>query len=117
MKREAALASTTLLLMLCLPVVSARGEGPDWTFNMAVSGWVTSNAGNRYHTFRPEAAEKRAAEIAAAGFKAVMTNGYHFRLNFAGRDEDVRRIAKTIADACHKHGLRVVEHHDWTIHF
>ncbi|MBM4049686.1 MAG: hypothetical protein FJ279_31710, partial [Planctomycetes bacterium] len=117
MKREAALASTILLLMLCLPGRAARGEGPDWTFNMAVAGWVTSNAGNRYHTFTSEAAEKRAAEIAAAGFKAVMTNGYHFRLNFAGRDADIRRIAKTIADACHKHGLKVVEHHDWTIHF
>jgi len=110
-------------ILACLSAAMAMhglvlfAEEADWTYNMAFTGWVTSNRGNRYHTFTLEAAEKRAAEIAAAGFKAVITNGYHFRLNFADRDGDIRHIARIIADACHKHGLKVVEHHDWTIHF
>ncbi|MBM3891015.1 MAG: hypothetical protein FJ388_18030, partial [Verrucomicrobia bacterium] len=107
-----------LLLAVLLATLTAHAAGPaDWLYNGAFANWMTSNAGNRYHTFTPESAEKRAAEIAAAGFKAVITSGYHFRLNFASRDADIRRIARVIADACHKHGLKVIEHHDWTIHF
>ncbi|MEW6359953.1 MAG: beta-galactosidase trimerization domain-containing protein [Planctomycetota bacterium] len=108
-----------MALVLCLaglcPGVRADDK-PDWTYNMAFSAWVTNLAGNRYHTFTPDSAERRAKEIADAGFKAVITNGYHYRLNFAARDGDIRRIARTIADACHKRGLKVIEHQDYTIH-
>jgi len=97
--------------------LSAGGAPGDWLYNGAFANWITSNAHNRYHTFTPESADRRAAEFAAAGFKAVITSGYHFRLNYAARDADIRRIARLIADACHKHGLKVIEHHDWTIHF
>ncbi|MBM3890530.1 MAG: hypothetical protein FJ388_15570, partial [Verrucomicrobia bacterium] len=85
----------TLLLAILLATLTARAAGPaDWLYNGAFANWLTSNAGNRYHTFTPESADKRAAEIAAAGFKAAITSGYHFRLNFASRDADIRRIAK-----------------------
>ena len=110
-----------IALILC-PLDSMRAEdkpaaATDWTYNMAFTTWVTNLVGNRYHTFTPESAEKRAKKIADGGFNAVITNGYHYRLNFWSRDDDIRRIAKTIADACHKHGLKVIEHQDWTIHF
>lgn len=111
------LAGVVAAALLLDPAGTAADEPEDWTYNLAFSGWVTSNVGNRYHTFTPESAERRAAEIAAAGFGAVITNGYHFRLNFTERDADIRRIARVIADACHRHGLKVIEHHDWTIHF
>jgi len=104
-------------IALLVFATTCAGGTADWLYNGAFANWMTSNAGNRYHTFTPEAAEKRAAELAAAGFKAAITSGYHFRLNFASRDADIRRIARVIADACHKHGLKVIEHHDWTIHF
>ncbi|MBM3861092.1 MAG: hypothetical protein FJ395_15795 [Verrucomicrobia bacterium] len=107
----------TFVLLALLASTGVRAGPADWLYNGAFANWMTSNAGNRYHTFTPEAADKRAAEIAAAGFKAAITSGYHFRLNFASRDADIRRIARVIADACHKHGLKVIEHHDWTIHF
>ena len=109
---------TTVWLLAALPAplaVGASAPAADWTYNLAFSGWVTSNAGNRYHTFTAEAADRRARELAEAGFGAAITSGYHFRLNFAKRDHDIRRIARTIAQACHRHGLKVIEHHDWTI--
>ena len=104
-------------IMLLFAVGANAGGHADWLYNGAFASWMTANAGNRYHTFTPESADKRAAELAEAGFKAVITSGYHFRLNFASRDADVRHNARLIAEACHKHGLKVIEHHDWTIHF
>jgi hypothetical protein len=106
-----------VLPVLLISAAARAGDPADWLYNGAFANWMTSNAGNRYHTFTTESADRRAAEIAAAGFKAVITSGYHFRLNFASRDADIRRIARVIADACHRHGLKVIEHHDWTIHF
>ena len=86
--------SRSLLLLLMLCVLSTRAaERGHWFYNVSFVNWVTNNAGSRFHTFTPESAEKRAAEIAAAGYKAVVTSGYHFRQNFMSREAEVNRIA------------------------
>lgn len=92
-------------------------DGADWTWNLAFSQWRVSNKYDRYHTFTPESANERAKELADAGYGGAIISGYHFRLNFLERDEDIRRITRTIVDACHDHGLKVIEHCDMTVHF
>lgn len=84
---------------------------------MVFSGWTGSLKHDRYHTFTPESADERAAELAEAGFTAVIVNGYHFRLGFLDRDDDLRRTMRLITEACHRHGLKVIEHVDLTILF
>ncbi|MFW5868114.1 MAG: hypothetical protein ACOCX2_09875 [Armatimonadota bacterium] len=87
----------------------------DWTYNMAFTQWSGSNDADRYYTNTPEACEERAAAVAAAGYDAVICSGYHFRLNWLERDEEVREITRMIVEACHRHGLKVIEHLDLTI--
>lgn len=99
-----------LAAVMSLPAVAA-----DWTYNMAFTQWSGSNDVDRYYTNTPRACEERAAEIAAAGYDAVICSGYHFRLNWLDRDEDVRAITRMIVEACHRHGLKVIEHVDLTI--
>ncbi|NLO07676.1 MAG: hypothetical protein GX131_17790 [candidate division WS1 bacterium] len=98
------------LLLIALPVHSA-----DWTYNMAFIQWGGSNDADRFYTNTPEECEARAAAIAAAGYTAVICSGYHFRLNWLERDEGVRDVMRMIVDACHRHGLKVIEHMDLTI--
>ncbi len=102
--------STALAVLIVLPATAA-----DWTYNLAFTQWSGSNDADRYYTNTPEACEERAASIAAAGYDAVICSGYHFRLNWLDRDEDVREITRMIVEACHRHGLRVIEHLDLTI--
>ncbi|MFP3903584.1 MAG: family 10 glycosylhydrolase [Armatimonadota bacterium] len=92
-------------------------EHEDWTWNVAFSQWRVSNKYDRYHTFTAESADERAKELADAGYGAAIISGYHFRLNFLDRDDDIRRITRTIADACHDHNLKLIEHCDMTVHF
>ncbi len=110
MNRGTAAAVAALALVACLPAGAA-----DWTWNMAFTQWAGSNNADRYYTATPEYCDAKAAEIAAAGYTAVMLSGYHFRLNFLNRGDDVRAITRTIVEACHRHGLRVIEHVDLTI--
>ena len=104
---------SVVILLLCGLVLPACAS--DWTYNMAFTQWGGSNDADRYYTNTPEAAEARAAAIAAGGYDAVIMSGYHFRLNWLERDEDVREIVRMIVDACHRHGLKVIEHLDLTI--
>lgn len=101
------------MVVLCAAATPALAV--DWTYNMAFTQWSGSNDADRYYTNTPEACEERAAAIAAAGYTAVICSGYHFRLNWLERDKDVREIMRMIVDACHRHGLKVIEHVDLTI--
>lgn len=103
--------------VVALLAVAARlpAGAADWTWNMAFTQWAGTNNSDRYYTATPEYCEVKAAQIAAAGYTAVMLSGYHFRLNFLDREDDVRAITRTIVEACHRHGLRVIEHVDLTI--
>lgn len=104
-----------IAVMLGLAVSPQSARAADWCYNMAFTQWAGSNNADRYYTSTPEYCDARAAQIAAAGYRAVILSGYHFRLNFLDRDDDVRRITRTIVEACHRHGLRVIEHLDLTI--
>ncbi len=110
MRRSTVAALTMLALVACPP-----GGAADWTWNMAFTQWAGSNRSDRYYTSTPEYCDARAAQIAAAGYTAVILSGYHFRLNFLDREDDVRAITRTIVEACHRHGLRVIEHVDLTV--
>jgi len=103
-------------LSLAIASVSAL-HAADWTHNMAFTQWSGSNDADRYYTTTPESCEARAALIADAGYTAVILSGYHFRLNFLDRDEDLRRTVAFITEACHRHGLKVIEHIDLTVHY
>ncbi|MGI5818754.1 MAG: beta-galactosidase trimerization domain-containing protein [Armatimonadota bacterium] len=102
--------AATLAALMTLPAPAA-----DWAYNMAFSQWSGSNDADRHYTNTPEACDERAAAFAAAGYDAVICSGYHFRLNWLERDEDVREITRMIVEACHRHGLKVIEHMDLTI--
>lgn len=99
-----------LLVLLALPVCA-----DDWTYNMAFSQWSGSNNADRYYTNTPEACDERAAALAGAGYTAAICSGYHFRLNWLERDDDVVDIMRMIVEASHRHGLKVIEHVDLTI--
>ncbi len=105
--------SAALAVIITWPAATAHAA--DWTYNMAFTQWSGSNNADRYYTNTPEACEERAAAVAAAGYDAVICSGYHFRLNWLDRDEDVREITRMIVEACHRHGLKVIEHVDLTI--
>jgi len=104
-------ALATIAMMLTV----ARAGAADWTYNMAFTQWAGSNDADRYYTNTAEFCDAHAAEIAAAGYGAVICSGYHFRLNYLDRDDDLRRITRTIVEACHRHGLKVIEHIDLTV--
>lgn len=98
-------------------LIAAPGSAvaADWTYNMAFTQWSGSNDADRHYTNTPEACEERAAAVAAAGYDAVICSGYHFRLNWLATDDDVREITRMIVEACHRHGLKVIEHVDLTV--
>ena len=62
--------------------------------------------------WRQEDFDRKAAEFASAGINIVMTfSSTHFRWSFyPWRKEIVSALAK-IVKACHRYGIRVVEHH------
>ncbi|MEA3399846.1 MAG: alpha-amylase family protein [Armatimonadota bacterium] len=96
-------------------LLAASAGAAEWTYNMAFTQWAGSNDADRYYTNTTQECEQRAAAITAAGYRAVILSGYHFRLNYLDRDEDVRHITRRIVEACHRHGLKVIEHLDLTI--
>jgi len=101
------------MIVLCAAAIPAHAA--DWTYNMAFTQWAGSNDADRHYTNTPEECEARAEAIAAAGYTAVILSGYHFRLNWLERDGDVREIVRMIVEACHRHGLKVIEHVDLTV--
>ena len=61
------------------------------------------------------AAEKRAATLAGLGITGVLYNGRHFRLSYPEEWERINAYARLVAEVCHAHGIKVIEHHDFTV--
>ncbi len=64
----------------------------------------------------PVWAEEQARQIKEAGFNAVILTGFHYRMYFPPeKREDIIRKIRILADACHKYGLKIFEHHSATL--
>ena len=62
--------------------------------------------------WRQEDFDRRAAEFASAGINIVMTfSCTHFRWSFYPWWNEINAALAKIVKACHKYGIRVVEHH------
>ncbi len=57
----------------------------------------------------------RAARFQERGINTVVMFGLHFRFDYFAHFERVFGLLREIADICHDHGLRVVEHHSATL--
>lgn len=57
----------------------------------------------------------RAARFQAQGVNTVVMFGLHFRFDYFAHFDRVFGLLREIADICHDHGLRVVEHHSATL--
>lgn len=83
-------------------------------YNSVIMSWAGDNLADRIETAEVATAEKRAAELAALGVNAVIYNGRHFRLNYQPEWESIRKHGKIVVDACHKYGIKVIEHHQFS---
>ena len=84
-------------------------------YNSAFTSWATDNLGDRLSLSDPETADRRARGLRDLGFNGVVYNGRHFRLSYPEEWDEIKRHAKVVVDACHRHGIKVIEHHDFTI--
>ena len=55
--------------------------------------------------------EKRAEIFAAAGVDCVVTFGFHFRWDWLNFWERHFSILRKVVEICHKHNIKVIEHH------
>ncbi|MEN8256088.1 MAG: alpha-amylase family protein, partial [Verrucomicrobiota bacterium] len=78
---------------------------------------VFDNMYDRAAMADPVLAEAYAKRLAGMGTDVVVLSGRHFRLNYPEEWRQIAQNAKIIADACHKHGIKVIEHHEITIPF
>ena len=84
-------------------------------YNSAFASWATNNNGDRLSLSDPETADRRARELRDMGFTGVLYNGRHFRLSYPEEWDEIKRHARVVADACHKVGIKVIEHHEFTV--
>jgi hypothetical protein len=45
----------------------------------------------------------------------VLYNGRHFRLGYPEEYDLIEKYGRIVVDACHRHGIKVVEHHEFTV--
>lgn len=70
-----------------------------------------------FHT-NPEALDARARKLAEQGVTiAILAGTTHVRMSFYPYWNQIRACIRAIADACHRHGIRLVEHHSASLWF
>lgn len=79
------------------------------------TNWGGSSSGNLSEFNTPELAITRAAEIKAGGYTAAIINGRQNRLNHLQLTDQIVKFHRTVAEACHAQGLKVLDHLDFTI--
>lgn len=85
----------------------------DAFYNSAFTDFSGDNLSDRMAD--AQSAEARAKELADLGFTGVVYGGRHFRLSHESQWDQINRTMRIVTDACHRHGISVVEHHDFTI--
>ncbi|MEN8229838.1 MAG: beta-galactosidase trimerization domain-containing protein [Bacteroidota bacterium] len=63
----------------------------------------------------PDVADTYISRLSDMGFDVVIMSGRHFRLNYVEEWPQIAQNAKILADVCHKHGMKIIEHQDFTI--
>ena len=59
-------------------------------------------------------AEALVRSIKNRGANILMLNHHHFRWSYVDLFADIEKATRIITDACHEHGLLVIEHHSST---
>jgi hypothetical protein len=97
-----------------LPLTPIAAE---WTRAARISHWTYANSATYREISTPEAAAKRARELKAQGFSVVLLSGAHYRSahHAPARWNEIMRNARLAAEACHREGMRVVDHNDYTV--
>lgn len=91
---------------------SPMTDNADWRWNMAMASLGPSNVGscNELNTY--EDIERRVLELKSSGHNTIICNGLHFRMSHLSKRPMIKRNMKMICDVAHRHGFRVIEHHD-----
>ncbi|MBR4676123.1 MAG: hypothetical protein IKP00_16820 [Victivallales bacterium] len=63
----------------------------------------------------PEAMERFMEETVQKGRNTIMLSGLHSRHTYPNSNERVFDYIRTLCEAAHRHGLKVIEHHDTTL--
>ncbi len=84
-------------------------------YNASFMSWAGNNLADRLNLADPMAADARAARLAAVGVTGVLYNGRHFRLSYPEEYDLIEKYGRSVVDACHRHGIKVVEHHEFTV--
>ncbi len=92
-----------------VPPIAANA---DWRWNMAMADLGPSNTGSWNELNRYEDIERRILELKESGFNTIICNGLHFRLCHLSTRPMQQRNMKMVCDVAHRHGFRVIEHHD-----
>jgi hypothetical protein len=83
-------------------------------YNSVITSWAGDNLVDRLETASKEAAEEHAKELASLGINAVIYSGRHFRLNYQSEWGKIKEYGKIVAEACHKYGIKIIEHHQFS---
>ncbi|MBQ9366135.1 MAG: hypothetical protein IJT83_00020 [Victivallales bacterium] len=76
---------------------------------------VGNNPASLHELASPEAMERFMAEAVQKGRNTLMLSGLHSRHTYPNSDERVFEYIRNLCEAAHRHGLKVIEHHDTTL--
>ncbi|MBN1345849.1 MAG: beta-galactosidase trimerization domain-containing protein [Phycisphaerae bacterium] len=112
----AGLSSTTWAEAVSVSTEPRRYAELDESFyNSSFMSWAGDNLSDRLNLADAKASDARAARLSAVGVTGVLYNGRHFRLSYPEEYDLIEKYGRTVADACHRHGIKVVEHHEFTV--
>jgi hypothetical protein len=97
--------------------VARLPDGPDndWRYDMRMVDFASSVYGLLRELNTPELVERRMAELRAQGASVVILNGLHMHLGFLDEWPRITEYARLVAQVAHRHGMKVVFHHDVTV--
>ena len=115
----------SIVLLMCVAVCAASAAPEDhrapnndamaWRWNARQVNWGASNAGTRDEFDNPDDIARRVKELKVMGITVTQLDGLHFRNAYMDRMPRVQVFAKMIVDACHRAGIKVIEHHSATL--
>ncbi|MFW6059275.1 MAG: beta-galactosidase trimerization domain-containing protein [Phycisphaeraceae bacterium] len=102
-----------------MPVQPVNEDVAAWTRSARVVTWTYANSATWREILTAEQAEQRAQQIADWGFNTVLLNGAHYRQvhRDSERLAEIHRAARLAVEACHKRGMRVLDHNDLVVFY
>lgn len=113
----AAFAGAIEQLDKLMPAIPLTPTAAAWTRAARISAWTYANSATYREISTPQAAAERARELKEAGFSVVLLSGAHYRSahHAPARWDEIMRNAHLAVEACHREGLRVADHCDYTV--